>query len=397
MPRPAIWLYSLAALAALISVAALVTAPRVQQTLEDRAQNVLTEQGLSDRVTVRADGRDLLVSSDDEALAQRAAELLRTVNGARSAQAVAPVSLGPLPDADLDGPFALRTLDAGGVALYGDVPSDIVRERLLAAARQAFPGVEVRDGLAVDSTAEAPWADDVAAALLRLRTVEEPGLAVAEDGALVASGRVETEATRLNTITRLSEIVDPREVRDALELTVPVAPPADESAEEPPDDPASPEAAQATPEETPEAEDPAPPLAPSGRIEVQVNDGLSGTEEFARALRQSLGSGSARFEPDSDRLTPGSAEAIRRAAEVLKANPDIVIELQGHADPSERGAFDLSAARARAAKRVLTEAGVPFEQIEAAAYSDSTPIARGSSEEARAQNRRVVFKLLRRR
>ena len=134
-----------------------------------------------------------------------------------------------------------------------------------------------------------------------------------------------------------------------------------------------------------------------GRVEVQSV--LSGAEAdaLAQTLRQRLGTGSATFEAGSTRLTEGSADVLRRAASVLKAHPQFVIELQAHADPSERNAFDLSAARARAAKRVLTEAGVPFEQIEAAAYSDSTPLTRGTSDAERERNRRVVIKLLRRR
>ncbi|HIL58874.1 MAG TPA: OmpA family protein [Rhodothermales bacterium] len=394
MSRPAIWFLSFAALAVLIVAAAALAVPEIERDLEDAARRTLAEQGLQDAVSVRADGRDLLVASDEPALAKRAATVLAGVHGARSARIVPPDAGEPLPETELLGPFALRPLSGGGVALYGSVPNTTVRERLLAAARQAFPSADVRDGMAVDSTASADWADDVAAALLRLRTVQNPGLDVTEDGGLVASGQVDTEAARANTIARLAEVVEPRQVRNALAIRTPVPPEPDPAPE--PDAPT--EAADTPPvaEAAPDSSAAPAPRRP-GRVEVQ--SALSGAEAdaLAQTLRQRLGTGSATFEAGSTRLTEGSADVLRRAASVLKAHPQFVIELQAHADPSERNAFDLSAARARAAKRVLTEAGVPFEQIEAAAYSDSTPLTRGTSDAERERNRRVVIKLLRRR
>lgn len=413
MSRTALSLLALLGLAALTAICAAIYGPRIEQQLTGAAIAQLESYGLDGAVTVRMDGRDAYVTADDPEIAERAAAIVARVRGIREASTVSRTGPAPPLADSLSGPFALRPLSQGGVALYGTVPSDIVRERLMAAALQAFPGVPVRDGLSVDSTADGSWAEDAATAMLQLRLLADPGLSVTPDGAFEITGRVDTDAMRLNTITRMAESVEPREVIDNLAVaSVPIdeadsvagdqpevaqadpeGPPRT-SGDEAPDEEADDESGDETPDEQPD-DTPAPrPSGPGSRVEVE--DGI-GDAGLARALRQRLGSAVVSFETGTDRLTSGSADALRRAASVLKANPNVVIELQGHADPSERNAFDLSARRARAAKRVLTEAGVPFEQIEAAAYADSTPLDRDRSPAAQARNRRVVIKLLRRR
>lgn len=400
MSRTATSLLALLGLAALTALCAAIYAPRVEHQLGEAARLALAEEGLAETVTVQMDGRDALVSADDPAIAKRAALLVGEVYGIRRARATSRVGPAPALTAALNGPFELRPLAEGGVALYGTVPSATVRDRLMAAALRAFPGAPVRDGLAVDSTADGSWAEDAATAMLRLRTVATPGLAVDADGAFRISGRVETEAAKLNTITRLAEIVEPREVRDSLSVAgVPMAD-ADSVPDERPRvaaqaEPRPDSARRATPPARPDSSRQAPARR-EGRVEVQDGIGDAASRTLAQTLQQRLGAGSVTFEAGSDRLTPGSTDVLRRAAAVLKAHPDVVLELQGHADPSETGAFDLSARRARAAKRILTEAGVPFAQVEAAAYSDSTPLGRDGTPAARAHNRRVVLKLLRR-
>ncbi|HIG73348.1 MAG TPA: hypothetical protein EYQ24_01825 [Bacteroidetes bacterium] len=84
MSRPAIWFLSFAALAVLIVAAAALAVPEIERDLEDAARRTLAEQGLQDAVSVRADGRDLLVASDEPALAKRAATVLAGVQDARA-------------------------------------------------------------------------------------------------------------------------------------------------------------------------------------------------------------------------------------------------------------------------------------------------------------------------
>ena len=120
---------------------------------------------------------------------------------------------------------------------------------------------------------------------------------------------------------------------------------------------------------------------------------------LATDLRQRLGRGTVTFESGSDRLTRGSREVLARAAEALQAHPEIAIELQAHTDSEGPTSANqrLSEARARAAKQALVEAGAAPDQLLAAGYGESTAIADNDTEAGRARNRRIVFKLLRRR
>ncbi|MEM6327630.1 MAG: OmpA family protein [Bacteroidota bacterium] len=395
MPRSAVWLLAVLGLAALTVVCVLVHAPEIERELGEAARRALAEEGLRDVASVRMDGRDAIVSAEDPTVETRAEALVGRVDGIRRVRTAPRTGQAPALEAPLDGLFSLRSVGDGEVALYGPVSSATVRDRLLASARRAFPAQNVLDGLTIDSTADDALADGIARALLRLRTVREPGLGVTADTAFVVSGAVETEAARANTITRMAEIVEPRDVLDRLTVS-------GDSALAVAEDTTSAAPASVPPPDTPspgddESDEAAPPDAPA-RLGSPIGVEDNGIDPaLARRLRDALGGGIAAFEPGTDRLTPGSADALRRAAPVLLATPGVIIELQGHADPSESGAFDLSARRARAAKRVLTEAGVPFRQIEAAAYSASTPVDRSGTPEAQALNRRVVLKLLRRR
>ena len=394
MPRPALWLLSLLAFLVLCVICVSRHASAIEADVEARTRAVLSASEYRGAAELAFSGRDVTVRAEDPALAERVAERVRGIEGVRTATVAGP--LAPLPDVALDGPFALTPLASGALALRGAVPDSATRDRLMGAAQMAFPDRRIRDGLTLDSTAPGDWAGDVASALSRLKTVQNPGLSVDASGALVLTGTVDGEGSRRNVESRVTSVVSPRAVDNRLALAgtapAPEAQPDVASGETPGTE------TDATPE--PAAERPAPEAAPSGQVEVQ--NALSqdaDAQALERVLRQRLGRGAVTFEAGTDRLTPGSAEVLRRAADALKAQPGIAIELQAHTDsegptrPNQR----LSEARARAAKRVLVDAGVTPDQLLAAGYGESTPIASNSTEAGRAQNRRVVFKLLRRR
>lgn len=106
-----------------------------------------------------------------------------------------------------------------------------------------------------------------------------------------------------------------------------------------------------------------------------------------------------------DRLLFGSGQSdiqdagqsvIRRLASLLRGMPG-TISVEGHTDNvpinTERfpSNWELSAARAAAVVRALTESGLPPQRLRAIGYGDSRPIAQGSDETSRAQNRRVTL------
>ena len=77
----------------------------------------------------------------------------------------------------------------------------------------------------------------------------------------------------------------------------------------------------------------------------------------------------------------------------MSSNPNASVVLQGHTD--ERGTREYNLAlgerRAGSVERYLRLQGVNPSQMEVVSYGEERPAARGSNEDAFAQNRRVVF------
>jgi len=92
---------------------------------------------------------------------------------------------------------------------------------------------------------------------------------------------------------------------------------------------------------------------------------------------------------------------LKRAEEILGANPDVQVEVSGHTDPREINTeqfpsnWELSQARAEAVRRWLVEHGnIAPERLEARGYADTKPVAPNNSEEGLARNRRVEFRVI---
>lgn len=81
---------------------------------------------------------------------------------------------------------------------------------------------------------------------------------------------------------------------------------------------------------------------------------------------------------------------LRKHAEYLLRQPDLTVQVQGHAD--ERGSREYNLAlgqkRAEAEKRALEGYGVPGRRIEAVSYGEEKPKATGHDESSWTENRR---------
>ena len=96
---------------------------------------------------------------------------------------------------------------------------------------------------------------------------------------------------------------------------------------------------------------------------------------------------------------PDEAKAdIDQLVQQLKANPNgAYIEIEGHTDNtgSKELNYKLGLERAEAVKRYLYEQHqVPLHKINVISYGEEKPIAPNKTKEGRAQNRRVVIKVL---
>jgi len=114
----------------------------------------------------------------------------------------------------------------------------------------------------------------------------------------------------------------------------------------------------------------------------------------AIALRRQIS-----FATGSDEILPNSEPILFEVADALLRNPGIeLVEIQGHTDNS--GAHDLnmrlSQKRAEAVQRWLTQHGVEPTRLMAKGYGPTRPIVPNITQQNRARNRRVQFRIVRR-
>ena len=102
------------------------------------------------------------------------------------------------------------------------------------------------------------------------------------------------------------------------------------------------------------------------------------------------------FETNSDRLLPGAARVLADAAETLRMNEDLVIEVAGHTDSDGNATYNegLSARRAITVRDYLISRGVYGGNLTAKGYGESEPIADNATREGKARNRRVELRIL---
>ena len=102
------------------------------------------------------------------------------------------------------------------------------------------------------------------------------------------------------------------------------------------------------------------------------------------------------FETNSDKLRMASVKPLEEAAEVLKENKNVQVEIQGHTDSIGADTYnqDLSQRRANAVKVYLMERGVAENRLRTMGYGETKPIADNSTADGRSDNRRIEFKVL---
>ncbi|MFP2924088.1 OmpA family protein [Pyxidicoccus sp. 3LG] len=87
------------------------------------------------------------------------------------------------------------------------------------------------------------------------------------------------------------------------------------------------------------------------------------------------------------------ARTLDEIAELLKAQPDVSVRIEGHTDntgPEELNR-SLSQERAEAVRSYLIRRGIAGSRLEARGYGPSRPIASNDTPEGRSENRRVEF------
>ncbi|HEY4148206.1 MAG TPA: OmpA family protein [Chitinophagaceae bacterium] len=99
------------------------------------------------------------------------------------------------------------------------------------------------------------------------------------------------------------------------------------------------------------------------------------------------------FDIDKATIKPESMGTLNMIIQVLKDNPDIKFEVDGHTDNSGAAAHNLtlSQQRADAVKTQLISMGVDASRLTSKGFGDTKPISDNTSPEGKANNRRVEF------
>lgn len=118
---------------------------------------------------------------------------------------------------------------------------------------------------------------------------------------------------------------------------------------------------------------------------------IAETRRTALGLVMNLGSDYLKFEFDKAELRPEDRELLSRVAGILLTSQDYTLSVNGHTDDLGTEAYNqkLSERRAQAVRDYLVKAGLPPEILSVTGHGKSLPIVRGTSDAARAKNRRV--------
>src|SRR5690606_4545136 len=96
---------------------------------------------------------------------------------------------------------------------------------------------------------------------------------------------------------------------------------------------------------------------------------------------------------DSSNLTEIAQTNLDKLAQILINNPDTNINIYGYTDSKGADSYNLSLSdrRAAAVKNYLSSKGISSSRMNTMGMGEADPIASNSTDEGRAQNRRVEF------
>ncbi|HEY4060449.1 MAG TPA: OmpA family protein [Puia sp.] len=99
------------------------------------------------------------------------------------------------------------------------------------------------------------------------------------------------------------------------------------------------------------------------------------------------------FDVDQATIRPESMGTLNMVVNILKDNPDLKFEIDGHTDNTGNAAhnLDLSQHRADAVKTQLVNMGVDPSRLSTKGFGDTLPIGDNNTLEGKANNRRVEF------
>jgi OOP family OmpA-OmpF porin len=101
------------------------------------------------------------------------------------------------------------------------------------------------------------------------------------------------------------------------------------------------------------------------------------------------------FDTGSATLQPSSQEQLNNIAAILKAYPNVHVKIGGYTDNVGDAASNLALSKARALNvmNAIVAAGIDPSRLESEGYGEDHPVADNSTEDGRAQNRRIALRV----
>lgn len=128
---------------------------------------------------------------------------------------------------------------------------------------------------------------------------------------------------------------------------------------------------------------------PGTRAGVRID--VSGCE-----IKQIISLPGVNFETNSDRLLSGAEQVLADAAETLRMNQDLIVEVAGHTDSDGSAEYNegLSERRAITVRDYLINRGVYKGNLTVRGYGEAAPVADNATRDGKARNRRVELRIL---
>lgn len=102
------------------------------------------------------------------------------------------------------------------------------------------------------------------------------------------------------------------------------------------------------------------------------------------------------FEVGKSRIDPGSYSELDILVNLMKDNPDMVIQLEGHTDflGDSRANMRLSEQRVESVRDYIQDKGISKSRMKTKAFGGTQPLSRDNTPEAHRLNRRVEVRIL---
>ncbi len=118
---------------------------------------------------------------------------------------------------------------------------------------------------------------------------------------------------------------------------------------------------------------------------------IAETRRSALGLVMNLGSDYLKFQFDKAELRPEDRELLSKVAGILMTSKDYMLSVNGHTDDVGTAEYNqkLSERRAQAVRDYLVKAGISADILSVEGHGKSLPLVKGTTDAARAKNRRV--------